>query len=54
MRSSLLIHEVVTHRRLLGTTWLPLGTTAHKQGRIAEENALGGNLPFAGARAPRW
>ncbi|MEU9247874.1 FAD-dependent oxidoreductase, partial [Streptomyces sp. NPDC048385] len=23
---------VVTHHRLLGTTWLPLGTTAHKQG----------------------
>ena len=34
---------VVTRHRLLGTTWLPLGTTAHKQGRIAGENALGGN-----------
>ncbi|MBO0715405.1 MAG: FAD-dependent oxidoreductase, partial [Acidimicrobiales bacterium] len=25
----------VTHHRLLGTTYLPLGTTAHKQGRVA-------------------
>src|SRR6266550_4674446 len=27
----------------------PLGTTAHKQGRIAGENALGGNREFAGS-----
>ncbi|MGW0916864.1 FAD-dependent oxidoreductase [Streptomyces sp. NPDC002784] len=40
---------VVTHHRLLGTTWLPLGTTAHKQGRVAGENALGGNRRFAGS-----
>jgi len=40
---------VVTQHRLLGTTWLPLGTTAHKQGRIAGENALGGNRRFAGS-----
>jgi NADPH-dependent 2,4-dienoyl-CoA reductase/sulfur reductase-like enzyme len=33
---------VVTHHRLLGESYLPLGTTAHKQGRIAGENALGG------------
>ena len=33
---------VVTHHRLLGLTYLPLGTTAHKQGRVAGENALGG------------
>ena len=33
---------VVTHHRLLGITYLPLGTTAHKQGRVAGENALGG------------
>ena len=33
---------VVTHHRLLGETYLPLGTTAHKQGRVAGENALGG------------
>ena len=40
---------VVTHHRLLGSTWLPLGTTAHKQGRVAGENALGGNRRFAGS-----
>jgi NADPH-dependent 2,4-dienoyl-CoA reductase/sulfur reductase-like enzyme len=40
---------VVTHHRLLGQTYLPLGTTAHKQGRIAGENALGGNRRFAGS-----
>ena len=26
---------VITHHRLLGETYLPLGTTAHKQGRVA-------------------
>ncbi len=40
---------VVTHHRLLGTTYLPLGTTAHKQGRAAGENALGGSVTFAGS-----
>jgi len=40
---------VVTHHRLLGTTWLPLGTTAHKQGRVAGENMLGGSKVFAGS-----
>lgn len=40
---------VVTHHRLLGTTWLPLGTTPHKQGRVAGENAVGGNAGFAGS-----
>ena len=40
---------VVTHHRLLGLTYLPLGTTAHKQGRVAGENALGGNREFAGS-----
>jgi NADPH-dependent 2,4-dienoyl-CoA reductase/sulfur reductase-like enzyme len=40
---------VVTHHRLLGQTYLPLGTTAHKQGRVAGENALGGNRDFAGS-----
>jgi len=40
---------VITHHRLLGQTWLPLGTTAHKQGRVAGENALGGNRQFAGS-----
>ena len=40
---------VITHHRLLGTTYLPLGTTAHKQGRVAGENALGGSASFAGS-----
>lgn len=40
---------VVTHHRLLGRTYVPLGTTAHKQGRIAGENALGGHRRFAGS-----
>jgi NADPH-dependent 2,4-dienoyl-CoA reductase/sulfur reductase-like enzyme len=39
----------VTYHRLLGNTWLPLGTTAHKQGRVAGENALGGERDFAGS-----
>jgi NADPH-dependent 2,4-dienoyl-CoA reductase/sulfur reductase-like enzyme len=39
----------ITHHRLLGETYLPLGTTAHKQGRVAGENALGGNREFAGS-----
>ena len=39
----------ITHHRLLGVTYLPLGTTAHKQGRVAGENALGGNRQFAGS-----
>jgi NADPH-dependent 2,4-dienoyl-CoA reductase/sulfur reductase-like enzyme len=40
---------VVTHHRLLGETYLPLGTTAHKQGRVAGENAAGGDRRFAGS-----
>lgn len=40
---------VHTHHRLLGLTWLPLGTTAHKQGRVAGENAIGGRARFAGS-----
>ncbi len=40
---------VITHHRLAGETYLPLGTTAHKQGRIAGENALGGDREFAGS-----
>src|SRR5262249_3066874 len=40
---------VVTHPRLLGEPSLPLGTTAHKQGRVAGENALGGRRQFAGS-----
>ncbi len=45
---------VHTHHRLLGLTWLPLGTTAHKQGRVAGENALGGAARYAGSWEPRW
>jgi NADPH-dependent 2,4-dienoyl-CoA reductase/sulfur reductase-like enzyme len=40
---------VTTYHRLLGQTYLPLGTTAHKQGRVAGENALGGSREFAGS-----
>ena len=40
---------VTTYHRLLGDTYLPLGTTAHKQGRVAGENALGGDRSFAGS-----
>jgi NADPH-dependent 2,4-dienoyl-CoA reductase/sulfur reductase-like enzyme len=41
---------VVTYHRLLGTdTWLPLGTTAHKQGRVAGETATSGHERFAGS-----
>ena len=41
---------VHTHHRLLPEpTYLPLGTTAHKQGRIAGENAVGGSRLFAGS-----
>jgi NADPH-dependent 2,4-dienoyl-CoA reductase/sulfur reductase-like enzyme len=36
------------HRLLKAPTYLPLGTTAHKQGRIAGENAVGGQREFAG------
>jgi len=40
---------VITRHRLLGHTYLPLGTTAHKQGRVAGENAAGGHRQFAGS-----
>jgi NADPH-dependent 2,4-dienoyl-CoA reductase/sulfur reductase-like enzyme len=40
---------VATYHRLLGQTYLPLGTTAHKQGRVAGENACGGQREFAGS-----
>jgi NADPH-dependent 2,4-dienoyl-CoA reductase/sulfur reductase-like enzyme len=40
---------IITHHRLLGLTYLPLGTTSHKQGRISGENALGGSARFAGS-----
>ena len=41
---------VETWDRLLeAPTYLPLGTTAHKQGRIAGETAIGGTAEFAGS-----
>ncbi len=41
---------VETHHRLTEVaTYLPLGTTAHKQGRVAGENAVGGNARFEGS-----
>ena len=40
---------VATRHRLLDLTYLPLGTTAHKQGRVAGENALGGRARYAGS-----
>ena len=41
---------VHTHHRLLPEpNYMPLGTTAHKQGRVAGENAVGGDRRFAGS-----
>ncbi|CAN2536168.1 NADH+oxidase [Methylocapsa aurea] len=41
---------VETYHRLLDReTYISLGTIAHKQGRIAGENAIGGDRQFAGA-----
>lgn len=41
---------VETWHRVLGRpTYLPLGTTAHKQGRVAGDNAAGGAAEFAGS-----
>ncbi len=37
------------HRLLNSYTYMPLGTTAHKQGRVAGENAAGGNREFQGS-----
>jgi NADPH-dependent 2,4-dienoyl-CoA reductase/sulfur reductase-like enzyme len=37
------------HRQLNRYTYLPLGTTSHKQGRIAAENAIGGRREFEGS-----
>jgi NADPH-dependent 2,4-dienoyl-CoA reductase/sulfur reductase-like enzyme len=38
-----------TFHRLLGrSTYLPLGSTSHKQGRVAGENAIGGSRQFHG------
>jgi NADPH-dependent 2,4-dienoyl-CoA reductase/sulfur reductase-like enzyme len=41
---------VETWHHLLGEhTYLPLGSTAHKQGRVAGENAVGGHREYAGS-----
>ena len=41
---------VETYHRLLDRpTYLPLGTTAHKQGRVAGENAVGGERLYPGS-----
>jgi NADPH-dependent 2,4-dienoyl-CoA reductase/sulfur reductase-like enzyme len=41
---------VETWHRITGRhTYLPLGTTSHKQGRIAGENAVGGDREFQGS-----
>jgi NADPH-dependent 2,4-dienoyl-CoA reductase/sulfur reductase-like enzyme len=37
------------HRILQRATYLPLGTTAHKQGRVAGETAAGGDREFQGS-----
>ncbi len=37
------------HRLLKENTYLPLGSTSHKQGRIAGENSLGGQREFHGS-----
>jgi NADPH-dependent 2,4-dienoyl-CoA reductase/sulfur reductase-like enzyme len=36
------------HRLLQRPAWVPLGTTANKQGRIAGRNAAGGDVSFGG------
>jgi NADPH-dependent 2,4-dienoyl-CoA reductase/sulfur reductase-like enzyme len=44
----------VTHHRLLGETYLPLGTTAHtsRAGSLAK-NAVGGSREYAGSLGSR-
>ena len=37
------------HRLLNSYAYMPLGTTAHKQGRVAGENAVGGSRKFQGS-----
>lgn len=37
------------HRITQSNAYLPLGTTAHKQGRVAGENAVGGDREFEGS-----
>ncbi len=41
---------VHTHQQLLERpAYMPLGSTAHKQGRVAGENAIGGSAEYAGS-----
>ncbi len=40
---------ITRHRLLREDTYLPLGTTAHKQGRVSGENAAGGYREFTGS-----
>jgi NADPH-dependent 2,4-dienoyl-CoA reductase/sulfur reductase-like enzyme len=41
---------VETHQQLFNQpAYMPLGSTAHKQGRVAGENAIGGSAEFAGS-----
>ena len=43
-------HCAQTHHRVpKADTYLPLGTTAHQQGAVAGENAVGGDRTFAGS-----
>jgi len=42
------------HRLLQGSAYLPLGSTAHKQGRVAGENAVGGQACSLGRWSRRW
>lgn len=37
------------HRMLKSNVYMPLGTTAHKQGRVAGENMVGGHREFQGS-----
>jgi NADPH-dependent 2,4-dienoyl-CoA reductase/sulfur reductase-like enzyme len=41
------------HRLLEAPTYLPLGTTAHKQGRVAGETAVGGVREYADSVGPQ-
>jgi NADPH-dependent 2,4-dienoyl-CoA reductase/sulfur reductase-like enzyme len=45
---------VETWHRLLQRRYLPLGTTAHKQGRVAGANAVGVPAEFDGSLGTRW
>ena len=40
---------VTTGHQMLGQAYLPLGTTAHKQGRTAGQNAVGGHRAYPGS-----